>query len=302
MKFTIRAKLLIAFTLMLVLTSAVNIYGLIQMERLAGLTTKIYNHPLQVTRAVLTANTDIIKMQRDMKEIILAQNITDIEAAQNQVAKYEQAVYKQCAIVKQWILGQEGAKLIADTIQIFRDWAPIREEVIVLMKKGQQEKASAITKGKGARHVALLDRQMETLKNYAANKANGMYDSAQTTRKIVIATTIIALILVVITTAFACLALIVPVLLGPRKPTETKLLPYESGKIPFGDARRRFPVKYYITAMLFIVLDIAVIFLYPWATVFRDLKVFGLAAMAVFVAILLVGYIYIWKKGALEWD
>ncbi len=110
------------------------------------------------------------------------------------------------------------------------------------------------------------------------------------------------LILGIVTTAFACLALIVPTLLGPRKPTETKLLPYESGKIPFGDARRRFPVKYYITAMLFIILDIAVIFLYPWATVFRDLKVFGLLAMAVFVAILLVGYVYIWKKGALEWD
>jgi len=110
------------------------------------------------------------------------------------------------------------------------------------------------------------------------------------------------LILVIVATAFACIALIVPTLLGPRKPTRTKLLPYESGKIPFGDARQRFPVKYYLTAMLFIVLDIAVIYLYPWATVFRDLKVFGLVAMAVFVIILLVGYIYIWKKGALEWD
>jgi NADH-quinone oxidoreductase subunit A len=110
------------------------------------------------------------------------------------------------------------------------------------------------------------------------------------------------LILVIVATAFACLALIVPTLLGPRRPTETKLLPYESGKIPFGDARRRFPVKYYLTAMLFIVLDIAVIFLYPWATIFRDLEVFGLIAMAIFVIILLVGYIYIWKKGALEWD
>jgi NADH-quinone oxidoreductase subunit A len=110
------------------------------------------------------------------------------------------------------------------------------------------------------------------------------------------------LILIIVATAFACIALIVPNLLGPRKPTKTKLLPYESGKIPFGDARRRFSVKYYLTAMLFIVLDIAVIFLYPWTTVFRDLKVFGLIAMAIFVIILLVGYVYIWKKGALEWD
>lgn len=110
------------------------------------------------------------------------------------------------------------------------------------------------------------------------------------------------LILVIVAGAFACIALIVPNLFGPRKPTKTKLLPYESGKIPFGDARQPFPVKYYLTAMLFIVLDIAVIFFYPWATVFRELKVFGLIAMAVFVTVLLVGYVYIWKKGALEWD
>ena len=110
------------------------------------------------------------------------------------------------------------------------------------------------------------------------------------------------LILVIVTTAFAALALVVPTLLGPRHPTETKLLPYESGKIPFGDARRRFPVKYYLTAILFIILDIAVIYLFPWATLVRDLKALGLMAMAVFLTILLVGYVYIWKKGALEWD
>jgi NADH-quinone oxidoreductase subunit A len=110
------------------------------------------------------------------------------------------------------------------------------------------------------------------------------------------------LILVVVTTAFAALALIVPTLLGPSKPTETKLLPYESGKIPFDDAQRRFPVKYYLTAMLFIVLDIAVLYLYPWSVLIRDLKGFGLIAAAVFLVVLLVGYVYIWKRGALEWD
>lgn len=71
------------------------------------------------------------------------------------------------------------------------------------------------------------------------------------------------LVLVIVTTAFACLALFVPTLLGPRKPTERKLLRYESGKIPFGNTRRRFLVEYYLTAMLFIVLDIAVILCIP---------------------------------------
>jgi signal transduction histidine kinase/DNA-binding response OmpR family regulator/methyl-accepting chemotaxis protein len=201
MKLNIRAKLLMAFTLVLILSSAVNIYGLLQMNILAELTTKIYNHPLQVTRAVLSANTEIIKMHRGMKDVALSQNEVDIETAHKMVTQYEQNVYQQFTIVKQWILGQEGAKLIAETIQTFRDWAPIREEVIALMKQSKRAQASAITKGKGADHVLLLDSKMEALKNYAAHKANGMYQSAQTTKKTVITTTLLALIIVIIASA-----------------------------------------------------------------------------------------------------
>ena len=110
------------------------------------------------------------------------------------------------------------------------------------------------------------------------------------------------LILVIVALLFSVLALLVPALLGPRRPTPIKLFTYESGKIPFGTAGRRFPVKYYLTAVLFILFDIEVIFLYPWAVVFRKLKLFGLLEMGVFVLILLVGYVYVWRKGALEWD
>jgi len=200
MKLKIRTKLLLAFAFILLFSSTVNIYGLFQMDVLADLTTKIYNHPLQVTRAVLTANTSIIKMHRSMKDVALAANAEDIETAHLQVKQYEQEVYQQFAIVQKWILGNEGEALIAETHHIFQNWAPIREEVIAFMKSGQRDKASAITKGKGAQHVALLDRQMEALKNYAANKANGMYDSAQATRTRVFATTIMALIAVIILT------------------------------------------------------------------------------------------------------
>ena len=198
MKLNIRAKLLIVFGLILILTSAINIYGLIQMEKLAGLTTQIYNHPLQVTRAVLIANTNIIKMHRSMKDMALAKNPTDIETAHSLIDKYEQEVYKQLAIVKNWVLGQQGAEIITETIQIFKDWAPIRKEVLNLITQGQSEQAVALAQGKEAGQVVLLDNQMETLKNYAANKANGMYESAQTTRQIVITTTIIAFIIVLI--------------------------------------------------------------------------------------------------------
>jgi signal transduction histidine kinase/DNA-binding response OmpR family regulator/phage tail protein X len=198
MKIKIRTKLLLAFTLILLLSSAVNIYGLIQMDVLANLTTKIYNHPLQVTRAVLTAHTGIIKMHRSMKDVALAANAADIDAAHSQVEKSEREVYQQFAIVQKWILGDEGAALSAETLQIFGDWSPIREQVIASTKSGQRAQAFAITKGKGAQHVALLDSKMEALTNYAANKANGMYESAQATRTRLIATTVIALVTVIV--------------------------------------------------------------------------------------------------------
>ncbi len=91
-------------------------------------------------------------------------------------------------------------------------------------------------------------------------------------------------------------------LVSVRRPTPAKLEPYESGMIPLGNTRERFSVKFYVIAILFIVFDIETIFLVPWGVLFRDLGVFGFVEMLIFMAVLLVGYIYIWKKGALEWD
>lgn len=109
------------------------------------------------------------------------------------------------------------------------------------------------------------------------------------------------LILIVLAAVFAVIALAVPALFGPRRTTKVRLEPYESGMLPYTDARRRFPVQYYVVAVLFILFDIEVIFLYPWAVVLRQLKLFGLVEMGIFLLVLLVGYAYIWKKGALEW-
>ena len=88
----------------------------------------------------------------------------------------------------------------------------------------------------------------------------------------------------------------------PRRDGKAKLMPYESGMTPIGSAVRRMPVRYYLIAVLFVLFDIEVIFLLPWAVVLRKLGLFGLIEMLVFVTILLVGYIYVWKKGALEWE
>ena len=90
--------------------------------------------------------------------------------------------------------------------------------------------------------------------------------------------------------------------LGPQRDSAAKMMPYESGMNPIGSAVRRMPVRYYLIAVLFVLFDIEVIFLLPWAVVLRKLGLFALIEMLVFVAILLVGYIYVWRKGALEWE
>ncbi len=90
--------------------------------------------------------------------------------------------------------------------------------------------------------------------------------------------------------------------LGPRNPNDEKLSTYESGMEPVRSARERFSVKYYMVAVLFILFDIEVIFLYPWAVNFRALGMFGYVEMVLFIVILLAGYLYILKKGALQWD
>lgn len=114
------------------------------------------------------------------------------------------------------------------------------------------------------------------------------------------------LILVVIATFVGAVAVLVPGLLGPRRSNSQKLEPYESGIIPFHDARRRFPIHYYLVAMLFILFDIEVIFLYPWAAVMRTLRdnysiAFALLPMGFFLLVLIIGLLYEWRKGALDW-
>jgi NADH-quinone oxidoreductase subunit A len=110
------------------------------------------------------------------------------------------------------------------------------------------------------------------------------------------------LVLIALALAFALGSVIFSGIVGQRKPTAVKLAPYECGMPPVGSAHDRFSVKFYIIAMLFIVFDIEAVFLYPWAVVFRKLGWFGFVEMGVFIIILLVGYIYVWKKGALEWE
>jgi NADH-quinone oxidoreductase subunit A len=100
----------------------------------------------------------------------------------------------------------------------------------------------------------------------------------------------------------AAALIIISYVFGKKVRNKIKDTPYESGITPTGDARRRFSVKFYLVAMLFIVFDIEAIFLYPWAVVYRDLRWFGFVEMLIFVVLILSGFFYIWKKGALDWS
>jgi NADH-quinone oxidoreductase subunit A len=110
------------------------------------------------------------------------------------------------------------------------------------------------------------------------------------------------LIMISIAALIACGMIGASYILGSRTARKVKLSPYECGMISVGPARRRITIRYYIVAMLFLVFDIEILFLYPWAVIAKSLKLFGFIEMIVFVAILFVGYLYVWKKGALEWE
>jgi NADH-quinone oxidoreductase subunit A len=109
-------------------------------------------------------------------------------------------------------------------------------------------------------------------------------------------------VLIAITVLLGVVVIALGHLVGPHRPTEKKSAPYESGMTPIGPGTRQMPVKFYIVAVLFILFDIEIIFLIPWAVVFRELGVFGLIEIIVFIVILLVGFVYAWKKGAFEWE
>ena len=105
----------------------------------------------------------------------------------------------------------------------------------------------------------------------------------------------------------ALVGIIIPLTLGiaklvrPEKPEKIKLMPYECGVDPIGDSRQRYTVRFYIVAILFVIFDVETIFLFPWAVPYKALALFGFIEMMIFLAILIVGYVWVWKKGALEW-
>jgi len=110
------------------------------------------------------------------------------------------------------------------------------------------------------------------------------------------------LVFIVISVALGTILLVTGGLLGPRSPDSEKISPYECGFEAFEDNRSRFDVRFYLVAILFIIFDLEIAFFMPWALVLDQLGTFGLLAMSIFVLELVIGFIYLWKKGALEWE
>ncbi|HYT29104.1 MAG TPA: NADH-quinone oxidoreductase subunit A [Ktedonobacteraceae bacterium] len=109
-------------------------------------------------------------------------------------------------------------------------------------------------------------------------------------------------ILVTLAVLFGILVMVLTAFLGPKKPSPEKLAPYECGIQEIEAPKRRFPVKYLLTGMLFIVFDIEIVSFYPLAILLHQIKVLGLIELLIFLAVLLVGYVYVWRKGAFRWD
>jgi NADH-quinone oxidoreductase subunit A len=110
------------------------------------------------------------------------------------------------------------------------------------------------------------------------------------------------LLFIVIGVVFGLVPIAAGKLLGPHRPDAEKLSPYECGFEAFEDSRMKFDVRFYLVAILFIIFDLEIAFLFPWAVALEEIGMFGFVAMAIFLAILVVGFIYEWKKGALEWE
>ena len=110
------------------------------------------------------------------------------------------------------------------------------------------------------------------------------------------------LLFLIVATGIGIALIVMGNVIGPKRPSAEKLSPYECGFGAFENARMPFDVRYYLVAILFIVFDLEIAFVFPWAVVFRELGVFGLIEMGVFLALLVIGFVYVWKRGALEWE
>jgi len=168
----------IGFAFIFLLFFIVGITSCYEINSLGNLTKTIYRHPLEVSNASLSASMGVVKMHRDMKDVVLSESSESLEKSVALVDEGEKEVFEKLKIIDEKILGEEGQALAKETTQLFVEWRPIREEVISLVRNGDRDSAADITRGKGAAHQALLESKLLSLTAYARNKADGFIEDA----------------------------------------------------------------------------------------------------------------------------
>jgi hypothetical protein len=177
-------KLTISFILIIVLFLSTGIITIKGLFTLGNLTKKIYEHPLVVSNASLIAALNITKIEGNMKDAVLAQLFypQEIEIALRALSENEHIVYQELDVIREMILGKDGQALEEQTRKLFADWAPIREEIFLLLKSGDRKKAILIADGKGAEHVVRLEAKMLELASYARKKADDFLELTETSQ------------------------------------------------------------------------------------------------------------------------
>lgn len=228
---TIKNRMILSFTLMVVIFTVLGMVSMNRMRVLGQLTSTLYNHPLQVSNAALNAKAGVISMHRSMKDVSTSQSHPGITMAIQRVQSEEKRVYQELDTIKTLILGREGKQLIQETVELFAGWKPIRIEVEELVLKGDISAANKITREKGADYVHRLERKMLELTSYALHKADGFIKDARKVESTILKQAvvfIVALAAIALTIGFLISSSILSSL-SSLKETMTKII--ESGDL-----------------------------------------------------------------------
>lgn len=208
----IRSRLLLGFGFLLLFLVGMAVFALVEMNSLAKLTQELYDHPLTVSNAIRDANTNIIKIQRSMKEVIMSKDEEHLNLAAEAIDDFEEKVYDNLDLVEQQFLGDKSK--IKELRKEFAGWKPIRDEEIRLMREGKQQEAYDITKGKAARYVEKLEKDINEVIEFAGNKATNFLDGAteakENSRLYLILITVIAVVIAIIIAWLITLSIVRP--------------------------------------------------------------------------------------------
>ena len=198
---SITRRLILSFCVLIAIILFVGLLSIYSLHKITGLTQTIYSHPLVVSNAALQANNSIIKMHRNMKDVVLFKDPEKIRLFVENVNLEEQKTYQYLDLVKNRIIGEKGKKLENEARVLFGNWRPIRQDVISLVLAGQKDKAANITIGQGADHVVKLEETMIGLMNYARGKAASFTSQAEETNSRLNITFLFILLIIIMVSA-----------------------------------------------------------------------------------------------------